>query len=381
MSRQASKKSISKNKSLFKEINKKQDAYKQRKSVSLNNIILITKKKFNLNEPSKKVINVVDFIKQKKKFFIEDSFDIKGARKFLASKEVAMRVIKLNDEIDFENKNQKEKFNTSKNLMQLESISPKNKTKRHRSSKIAGKRTISPQKSRKKGKKKIFEENAIEEKKKYNKQNSSKRMKEKISDNSSYIASKGDVVSDKKNKKRSKEDEIYKFFIDNASEPDDNFQIKLEKEIRKVESNKKTRKKKVKETDIKRKSQSKKDLELKSPKRLHNFIVPKSKETQSQFMFSEINKNMMKNDNINISSIGEDEKCCSSPKKANKNKVKRAHGSLQINNMQFKERILKNMQKNNDDKEDNKEDNENEKGWVEIKSDKESLISILSDLM
>ena len=381
MSRQASKKSITKNKSLFKEINKKQDAYKQRKSVSLNNIILITKKKFNLNEPSKKVINVVDFIKQKKKFFIEDSFDIKGARKFLASKEVAMRVIKLNDEIDFENKNQKEKFNTSKNLMQLESISPKNKTKRHRSSKIAGKRTISPQKSRKKGKKKIFEENAIEEKKKYNKQNSSKKMKEKISDNSSYIASKGDVVSDKKNKKRSKEDEIYKFFIDNASEPDDNFQIKLEKEIKKMESHKKTRKKKVKETDIKRKSQSKKDLELKSPKRLHNFIVPKSKETQSQFMFSEINKNMMKNDNINISSIGEDEKCCSSPKKANKNKVKRAHGSLQINNMQFKERILKNMQKNVDDKEDNKEDNENEKGWVEIKSDKESLISILSDLM
>jgi hypothetical protein len=71
MSRQASKKSISKNKSLFKEINKKQDAYKQRKSVSLNNMILITKKKFNLNEPSKKVINVVDFIKQKKNFLLK----------------------------------------------------------------------------------------------------------------------------------------------------------------------------------------------------------------------------------------------------------------------------------------------------------------------
>ena len=88
-----------------------------------------------------------------------------------------------------------------------------------------------------------------------------------------------------------------------------------------------------------------------------------------------------KNDDINTSSIAEDQKCCSSPKKANKKKVKRAFGSIQINNMQFKERILKNMDKNIDNKEDNKEDNENEEGRVEIQSDKESLISILSDLM
>ena len=130
---------------------------------------------------------------------------------------------------------------------------------------------------------------------------------------------------------------------------------------------------------------------------MQSVIVPRFKETQSQFMFSEMNKNMMKNDDINISSIAEDEKCCSSPKKANKKKVKRAFGSIQINNMQFKERILKNMQKNVDDKEDNKEDNENENVTTfdkllnklkeaeellnEIKSDKESLISILSDLM
>ena len=374
MSEETSKKSISKNKSLFKETNMNQNVNKQKKSISLNNLVLTTKKKFNINEPSKKVINVVDFIKQKKNFFIEDSFDIKGARKFLASREVAMRVIKLNDEIDFESKKQKEKFNTNKNLMKLDSISPKNKTKKHKSLKIAGKRTISPRKPRKK--RNTFEKNAIEKKKKDIKQKSSKKKKEKITDNSSYIASKGDDVGEKKNKNSSNNDEIYKFFIDNANEPDDKFQIKLEKELRKVESHKKT-KKNVKENNIKRKSQSKKDLELKIPKRMHNFIVPKSKETQSQFMFSEINKNMMKNDNLNISSIGEDEKCCTSPKKAIKNKVKRAYGSIQVNNMQFKERILKNMQNNIDDK----EDNENEKGRVEIKSDKESLISILSDLM
>ena len=381
MSGEAYKKTMPKEQSLFKTSNINQKLFPQRKSNSLNNLNLILKKNLNTNEPSKKVINVVDFIKQKKKFFIEDSFDIKGAREFLASKEVAMRAIKLNDEIDFEKKKQKESYITDKNLIQLDFRSPKNNAKKHQSTKLARKKTISPRKSRKKDKRIIFEENAIEEEKKGKHKKNAKKMKEKISNNSSSISSKDDDVGSKKNKKSSNDDEIYKFFIDNASEPDDNFQIKLEKEIKKVESLKKARKKKVKATEIKRKSQSKKDLQFKRPKRMQSVIVPRFKETQSQFLFSEINKNMMKKDDINISSIGEDEKCCSSPKKAKKNKVKRAFGSIQLNNMQFKERILKNMDKNIDNKEDNKEDNENEEGRVEIQSDKESLISILSDLM
>ena len=381
MSGEANKNAISKNTSLFKTTNIKQNFFPQRKSISSNNLTQIKKKNINANEPLKKVINVVDFIKQKKRFFIEDSFDIKGARNFLASREVAMRVIKLNDEIEDEKKNKKEHFKTDKNLIQLDFMSPKNKAKKHKSTKLVKKRTISPRKSRKKVKRMNFEENGFEEEKKDKIKKSSKKMKEKNNENSSYISSKGDDSDDKKNKKSSNDDKIYKFFIDNANEPDDNFQIKLEKEIRKVESLKKTRKKKEKDTEICRKSQSKKDLKFKKPRRMQSVIVPRFKETQSQFMFSEMNKNMMKNDDINISSIAEDEKCCSSPKKANKKKVKRAFGSIQINNMQFKERILQSMDKNIDDKEDDKKDNENEKGRIEIKSDKESLISILSDLM
>lgn len=377
MSGEANKKPILKNRSLFNNtVHVDKKVYQQRKSISLNNLTLITK--MNIHKSSKKIINVVDFIKQKKKFFIEDSFDIKGAREFLASKEVAMRVIKLNDELDIESKDQKEHSLTNKNLMNIDyMVSPKNHIKKFKCSKVAGKETINPRKSRKKVKRMNFEDEE-------NKVKSPKRRKDKTSDNSSYIEIKGNANHNKKSNNNSKEEEIYKFFIDNASEPDDNFQIKLEKEIKKVESLKKTRKKKVQETAvIGRKSQSRKDIEFKKPKRMQSVIVPRSKETQSQFMFSEINKNMMKNDDINISSIGEEEKFCSSPKKANKNKVKRAFGSIQINNQQIKDRILKNMDNKKEDK-DYKEFNvsENEEGRIEIiKSDKESLISLLSDLM
>lgn len=378
MSGETNKKPLSKNRSLFNNTIKKK-VYQERKSISLNNLNLITKKNINLNRPSNKIINVVDFIKQKKKFYIEDSFDNKGARKFLASKEVAMRVIKLNDELNIECKNQKEHSITNKNVMNLDLMNiHENIEKKHKSSKIAGKRTVSPRKSRKKVKRMNFKDEE-------NKVKSPKKRKEKISDNSSFIGSNSnDANGDKKRKNNSKEEDIYKFFIDNASEPDDIFQEKLEKEIRKVESIKKTKKKKVKETDIKRKWQSRKDIKYKRPKRMQSVIVPRSKETQSQFMFSEINKNMMKNDDINISSIGEDEKCCSSPKKGktHKNKVKRAFASIQINSQQLKERIFQNMDKKIDDKDDKEiNESENEEGRIEIKSDKESLISILSDLM
>ena len=83
----------------------------------------------------------------------------------------------------------------------------------------------------------------------------------------------------------------------------------------------------------------------------------------------------MKQDDINVSSIDESDKACIcvSPKKANKTKVKRHFVSVQINNKQVKEKLYNQF--------DNQKDNENEEGRVEIKSDKDSLISILSDLM
>jgi hypothetical protein len=62
MSGEANKNEISKNTSLFKTTNIKQNFFPQRKSISSNNLTQIKKKNINANEPLKKVINVVDFI-------------------------------------------------------------------------------------------------------------------------------------------------------------------------------------------------------------------------------------------------------------------------------------------------------------------------------
>ena len=123
---------------------------------------------------------------------------------------------------------------------------------------------------------------------------------------------------------------------------------------------------------MKRKSMSKKDLKYKRHKRLNSLVVPKMPETQSVFMFSEFNKNLMKDDDIDVSSIGEHLQ--TSNNNANKKKVRRAFGSIQINNRQVKEKIHKQM-----------DDDENKGKFLidkqEINSDKDSIISILSDLM
>ena len=59
--------------------------------------------------------------------------------------------------------------------------------------------------------------------------------------------------------------------------------------------------------------------------------------------------------------------------------VRRAYGSIQINNRRVKENIYKQMEKESKDK-----DNNNDNlivGKEDINSDKDSIISILSDLM
>jgi hypothetical protein len=384
MSVRAYKSPIIKNRSLFNETKKKKINAK-RKSISLNNLTIITKNKIKIEKSVKKVLNIIEFIKQKNKFFIEDTFDVKGTREFLASKEVAMRVIKLNDEIEEKRINIKESSITNKNLLQYDAMSsPKNR--KNKSSKTAGKGTISPRKSRKKEKRFNLEENNNEEKENKKLKKGSKRMKERISNNSSNIDSNSDskkeknnIIMDQEESDNNGEDEIYKFFIDNANEPDDNFQKKLKKEIKKFESFKNVKKVKG-ENKGRRKSQSKKDLNYKKPKRMNSVIIPKSKPTKSQFLFSEMNKKKMKEDDINVSSIDESVKACASPKKVNKTKVKKHFGSVQINNKELKERFYNKFDSKKDDN-NIIENNENEEGRVETKSDKDSLISILSDLM
>jgi hypothetical protein len=59
----------------------------------------------------------LDFIKQKKKFIIHDSFDKRGAKNFLKSKEEAMMEIKLDDEIVEEIKD-KNKYNANSSFIE-----------------------------------------------------------------------------------------------------------------------------------------------------------------------------------------------------------------------------------------------------------------------
>jgi hypothetical protein len=59
--------------------------------------ILLSKK--TTSQHNEKKLNLNDFIHQKKKFKINNCFDKKEAKKFLASKDMAMKEIKLDDEI------------------------------------------------------------------------------------------------------------------------------------------------------------------------------------------------------------------------------------------------------------------------------------------
>lgn len=54
--------------------------------------------KENSTEIPKKIETIFDFINQKKKFNLDNIFDVNGAKDFLASKEKYMMEIKLDDE-------------------------------------------------------------------------------------------------------------------------------------------------------------------------------------------------------------------------------------------------------------------------------------------
>lgn len=372
---EVNKKSIIKNRSLFNGSIVKNGMIPKtyQKYSSLNNLSLITGKNKKYNAP-KKCLNVIDFIKQKNKFYMENSFDFKGTREFLASKEVAMRVIRLNDEIVEEKKNNKEC--SQKNLLALDFYYYQENYKNNKSSKTTGKYSLSPRKPRKKNKKLSLNEKETDPKKK-----SSKKTKDRISsknknikENSSYLGSNieiNNIIFDKKLDNSDKDNYIYKFFIDNANETEDNFQRKLKKEIKKVENINKQSKE---GNNNQRKSLSKRESKYKRPKRMNSVVVQKSSDNQSLFMFSEYNKNLMINDGISISTISlNNEKVCTSPNKKNKKKIKRQYGSIQMNNNKIKERIKQNINKKVKDEKEIKNE--------EIISDKDSIISILSDLI
>lgn len=69
MSVKANRNPILKNRSLFKE-SKQKKIHEKRKSISLNNLTIITKNQIKIEE-SQKVLNIIEFIKQKKNFSLK----------------------------------------------------------------------------------------------------------------------------------------------------------------------------------------------------------------------------------------------------------------------------------------------------------------------
>ena len=345
------KKTLIKNRSLFNINETKKEIIQNPKLYSQNNLPFITKKNFNLDGSSKDLAN---FIK-KKNFFMENSFDVNGTRAFLASKEVAMRAIELNDEIIETNKGKSNKNLSNANLLNFHD----NDRIEKKTTKAEKKRTISPRKSRKghkiKNIHKMKSENKIIKLKKTlkSKKTPEKEKNKKISTNlessSNNIDKESNIIFKQINDDSLSN--IYKFIIDNANEPKETFQKKLKKELKK--------------NKIRRKSKSQKNIEYKTEKRMNNINVNKKKNIKGAFMFSEINKNLMKKDDLEISSIEESQNDFAN-KNENKKEIKKVYNSIQLNNKQVKEKL--------------KEKIENNKK-VEINSDKDSLISILSDLI
>ena len=312
------------------EVNKK--AIKKGKShqtSTKNDLIFLSRPEPKLNQSTKKNINVIDFIKQKKRFIIENVFDLKGTREFLASKEVAMRVIKLNDEIiedikkNDEDSDIKEIYNTNvgENMDNIRK-------------KVNKKISAIPVKSKFKSNKEIFLD--LEE---------LTKIKDKLNAQEDNLSPKPKIKS-KKSKKNKKESYENKFKL----------------------------------ASPKKKSNDKLSIiNLTSKKKEYSSsVLPKHRQTQSQFLFSEINKKLMADDELNLSGISSSNM---SPKMNYKSKMKDDIYYSQINNFKIFDENIKNKINEDIIEEDKSKENGKENLEFQINSDKESLISILSDLM
>ena len=297
-----------------------------------NDIIYLPKPEVRLNQSTKKNINIIEFIKQKKRFILENAFDLKGTREFLASKEVAMRVIKLNDEIiednkiNYEDSDIKDKYNTN-----IDSNLGENKKK------VNKKISAVPIKSKFRSNKELFLDLDYKKMKK-----EFKKIKEKRDSKDSKNSPKSKTKR-KKSKKSKNESSEYQ---DNLYSP-------------------------------KKKYNNNGAVNLTSNKKDSSTLLPRHKQTQSQFMFSEINKKLMADDEINLSGISNKNY---SPKSKSKSKFKDGIFQTEINNnfKIFNEKVKNQIE---DIIEEEKSKNEDKVDIFQINSDKESLISILSDLM
>lgn len=262
-----------------------------------------------------KELNIINFIKQKNKFYISNFFDEKEVKMFLESKEIALKRIVLNDEIE----------NTNNNI----SI------------------TINNQK-----------ENSTSPSKKKNKIDKNKISNEnKNDDKSSDSESNFNIIETVNNCENSKDNSfIYKFIIDNANESEDNFHKKLKKEIKKVA----TKKNNINNKNINNSGRTQTSNKKNDKNSIKVNISEKSGARVNPFKYSEINRNLMIGNDIEVSSINDDDS--KSPER------------IQTKNLTI-------LEDKKDDTNKNLNIKSNSNNQMGINSDHESLISILSGLI
>lgn len=292
-------------------------------------------KKETIEKKPKKELNITNFIKQKNKFYISNFFNEKESKKFLDSRDIALKRIKLNDEIENINNNNEI---TNKNCKQNTEIKNEKKLKK----KIQKGNTLSPKKNKSKNKNdknKILTENKNDDK-----------MSGGEIINFNIINTENNCDND------SKDNFIYKFIIDNADESEDNFHKKLKKEIKEVETKKSNANNKnvnnSRRTQISNKKHDKNNIKVNMSEKSEKKINP--------FKYSEITKNLMVGNKIEVSSINDD-----SLKSPERNHSK----------------IITTLKDKKEDTNKNLNDKNNSNNQIGINSSHESLMSILSDLI
>ena len=290
-------------------------------------------RKSSFNRISNKELNITNFIKQKNKFFISNFFDEIESQKFVESKDVALEEIKLNDNIE-NIKNTGDKPNNSPQLKKAGYKSQKSLKPR-----ISKGQDISPKRKRSKNNEKI-------------------NNNDKPNNNEGVNCNLFNTLNNCENDSNDN-NYIYKFIIDNVDETEDKFHHKLKKEIRRVES-KRFNATKQSNNNIGRTFTNNMKKDRNSIK-VNN--TPKSHAKLNLFNFSEVTKNLMVGNEINVSSINDE--ILKSPEK----KETKIFADLE------------------DKKDDNNKNLLNEaqldvnNNSIEINSSHESLMSILSGLI
>ena len=306
---------------------------KSQQSPTKNNFTLLSKNEIKYTQSTKKNYNVVDFIKNKNKFILQNSFDIKGTREFLASKEVAMRAIKLSDEIIEEDKKNDDDSDIY-NIYNTNIDNELRKSKKDVRKKIPSVQT----KSKFKSNKELFLDVDL---KKFKKE--LKKIKDGLSKKETKELKK--KIKNKKSKKNIKESPESKTGFFSPKKYSSGNLVKIYSSPKKIQST--------------------------------NTLNPINNPEQSQFLFSEINKKLMANDSLNLSGISENNM---SPQIVSKKKLKNEVYYSDINYNKSKN-IFKNQINEEIFEEDKVQSPGKEVIGIQINSDKESLISILSDLI